>query len=122
MNKRILNKAISIARLMENDKQNICTIITDKKNKILSIGCNSYKKTSPLQKKYAKKFGNENKEFNHSEIDAIRKLPYGKKPYAIYVARVNKFGKKMLSKPCKICSKAIEDYGIKEVYYTRSEK
>jgi len=115
---KILNKAIEIASLLEGNKFKLCAIITNRKNNILSIGFNSFVKTSPLQSKYAKKFGQDNKVYNHSEIHAINKLPYGSKPYNIYVARVNKQNKALLGKPCIICQEAIKDAGIKNIYYT----
>jgi tRNA(Arg) A34 adenosine deaminase TadA len=54
----------------------------------------------------------------HGEIDAIIKIPYGSKPFSIYVARVTPSGKIKLAKPCPICSKALQDIGIKNIYYT----
>jgi deoxycytidylate deaminase len=36
----------------------------------------------------------------------------------IYVARVNKHGKPMMSKPCPNCQKALKARGIKKVCYT----
>lgn len=115
---KILNKAIEIASLLEGNKFKFCAIITDRKNNILSIGLNSFKKTSPLQKKYAEKTGQEKKIYNHCEIHAINKLPYGSKPRKIFIARVNKKDKPCLGKPCSICTMAIKDIGIKNIFYT----
>jgi tRNA(Arg) A34 adenosine deaminase TadA len=115
---KILNKAIEIASLLEGNKFKFCAIITDRKNNILSIGLNSFVKTSPLQKKYAEKFGQDDKIYNHSEVSAINKLPYGCVPYNIYVARVSKKNQPLLGKPCIICQEAIKDVGIKNIYYT----
>lgn len=114
---KILNKAIEIASLMEGGKHNLCAIITDKKNRIISIGTNSFVKTSPTQKHYADILGEPNKIFNHAEISAISRLPYGSKPFNIYVARVNRKNP-LLAKPCPICTLAIQEIGIKNVYYT----
>ena len=115
----MLNKALKYVFNSKNkDKFNLCAIITDKKRSILSIGWNSYSKTHPTQAYYAEKIGNENRIFIHAEIDALIKIPYGKKPYAIYVARANKDGKPLLAKPCLICSEAIKGAGIKKIYYT----
>jgi deoxycytidylate deaminase len=116
---KILDKAIEIASLMESDKHRHCAIITDKKNKILSIGINSYKKTSPLQKEYAIKVGQENKIYNHAELSAVIRLPYGSKPENICIARVDKYNKPCLSKPCKLCQLCIKEIGIKNIYYTK---
>ncbi|MCK9544353.1 MAG: hypothetical protein M0R03_20225 [Novosphingobium sp.] len=118
MNKRILNKAINIAKILKNRKQNICAIIVDKKNNILSIGVNFYTKSHPMQKKYADACGEPDKLWVHAEVNSVSKIPYGRKPYAIYVARVTPSGKVKLAKPCQICSKLLADRGIKNIYYT----
>jgi len=114
---KILDKAIEIASLLEGNKYKLCAIITDKRNKILSIGCNSFVKTNPLQKKYADRLGEPDKMYVHAEMGAIINLPYGSKPHNIYVARVNR--KPLLAKPCAICQLAIKEAGIQNIYYTR---
>lgn len=117
-NEKILQKAIEIASLRKEEKMRFCSIITDKRNFILAIGFNSYTKTHPKQKFYSNKTGCEQKIFLHSEIDALIKLPYGSKPYSIYIARVNNKNKPVLAKPCKICEKALKDFNIKNIYWT----
>lgn len=119
MNKRILNKASKIASFLESNKQKICAIITDKKDRILSIGVNNYNKSHPVMKLYAEKYDNPNKIYLHAEINALVSLPYGKKPYSIYISRIGFNNKPLLAKPCKICQRAIEDAGIKNIYYTK---
>jgi tRNA(Arg) A34 adenosine deaminase TadA len=114
----MLNKAINIAKQLNNKKQNICAIIVDKRNNILSIGTNSYSKSSPLQKMYADRVGDVHKIFNHAEIDCIKKLPYSSKPEKIYIARISKSGQPMPCKPCAICSLALKDCKIFEIYHT----
>ena len=112
-----LNLAIKIANEIDSDKQRVVAIITDKKDRILSIGVNSYKKSHPIQFFYAKKFKQGFKIFQHAEINAITKLD--DKPYNIYVSRLTPSGKIGLAKPCPICELAIKDVGIKNVHYTR---
>lgn len=53
----------------------------------------------------------------HAEVDAIRKVKNAKGA-TIYVARVNKSGGDLLSRPCDRCHKAIKDAGIRKVVYT----
>lgn len=118
MKSNILQKAIQLAHESYSRKYKICAIITNKKNNILSVGFNSFEKSSPLQKKYADRCGFFDKIYSHAEINAIIKLPYGKIPHAIYIARVNNFGKPMNSSPCEICTLAIKDLKIKKVYHT----
>jgi tRNA(Arg) A34 adenosine deaminase TadA len=114
----MLNKAINIAKQLKNKKQNICAIITDRRGNILSIGTNSYSKSSPFQKMYADKVGEINKIFNHAEIDAIKKLPYSSKPYNLFVARIDKKGNSLPCYPCEICLLALRDTKIQNVYHT----
>jgi deoxycytidylate deaminase len=115
----MLNFAIQLASQIKSNKYRLCAIITDKKGIPLSIGNNSYTKSHPKQAYYAEKTGNKNRIFLHSELDAIIKLPYNSKPYAIYVARVGKNGQQLLARPCIICQEAIKDIGIRKIYYTK---
>ena len=57
MNDRILNKAIELASQLQNKKQRLCAIVTNKRGHILNIGFNSYNKTSTTQAYYAEKVG-----------------------------------------------------------------
>jgi deoxycytidylate deaminase len=115
----MLNKAIKFASQIKSDKYRLCAIITDKKDNILSIGYNSYIKTHPRQAYYAEKTGNSHRIFLHAELDALVKIPYGLVPSSIFIARVSKNKKPLLAKPCEICLMAIQDAGIKNIYYTR---
>jgi tRNA(Arg) A34 adenosine deaminase TadA len=114
----MLDKAINIAKQVQNKKQNICAIITDRRLNILSIGVNSYSKTSPLQKFYADRVGEVHKIFNHAEIDCIKKLPHHSKPENIFIARISKSGKSLPAFPCRICQEALKDLGIKAIITT----
>jgi len=114
----MLNRCLHIAKQVQNKKQNICAIITNRKGNVLSIGTNSYSKSSPLQKRYADRVGAVNKIFNHAEIDAIKKLPYASKPYNIFVARVSKEGYSLPCRPCEICSLALRETKIFNIYHT----
>lgn len=60
---------------------------------------------------------------HHAETMAIRACsPSANLSNAIlYVARINKKGFPLLSKPCKTCTIAIEQAGIKKVIYTEVE-
>jgi tRNA(Arg) A34 adenosine deaminase TadA len=119
----MLNKAIKIAYINQREKYFLCAIITDKKGNILSVGKNDYYRSHPTQAYYAERCGNGQRIFIHAEIDALTKIPYGKKPFSIYIARTSKNGTPLLAKPCPICSEAIKDSGIKEenIYYTKGE-
>lgn len=55
----------------------------------------------------------------HAEIAALRVLKdTNLKNATIYIARINKRGKPMMSKPCPKCEKAIKNAGITKIVYT----
>ena len=59
----------------------------------------------------------------HAETQAIRACgpDVDLSNTTLYVARVNKNGNSMFSKPCKTCQEAIDLAGIKKVIYTTAE-
>ena len=105
---------------VQRGKQRLCSVITDRKGNVLSIGQNSYVKTHPLQARAAKRLGKEESCYLHSEISALVRLKGKdkKRAYKIHVARLMKNGKTGTAKPCIICQKAISDFGIKLIEYT----
>lgn len=119
-NKSLLEIAIKIARKSIKGQYNFVALITDRKDKILSIGLNSYIKTHPLQAKYALRVGLQGKIYLHSEIDAL--IRARNIPNKMYVVRVNRKGEIRYAKPCPICLQAILCSEIKEVYYTINER
>lgn len=54
----------------------------------------------------------------HAEIDALKRVP-DPRGCTIFVARVNRQGEDLLSKPCDNCAKELERLGVKKVIYTR---
>jgi deoxycytidylate deaminase len=116
--KNLLPLAIEIANNLPQHPCRVAAIITDRKGRILSFGKNSYSKTSPIQAKYAKLTGQEEKIFLHAEIDAIVGLRYGMKPHTIYVARVNRSSDVLRAYPCIICQTALKDIGINDIIFT----
>jgi deoxycytidylate deaminase len=57
----------------------------------------------------------------HAEVEAIRDAGFDVSGAILYVARVNKQGRSLNSKPCKYCQAVIESTQIKKVIYTESE-
>ncbi len=104
----------------QRGKQRLCSVITDRKGNVLSIGQNSYTKTHPLMKVYANKVNRPESCFLHAEIAALVRLNNKDKKRAnkIYVARLMKNGEIGTAKPCTICQKIISDFGIKSIEYT----
>lgn len=95
-------------------------IIRDKKDRVLSIGKNSYIKTHPLMLKYAQRIGHFNcKETKiHAEIDAIAKCVELDRAHTIEIYRYSNYSQRyLMSKPCKICHSGILCTPIKYVKY-----
>jgi tRNA(Arg) A34 adenosine deaminase TadA len=96
-----------------------------KSNKVLSIGINR-NKTDPLQAKYGR---NDESIFLHAEIHAIKNALREHslediENSTLYVCRVKRPEQKSkkwvwgLARPCDGCSRAIAEFGIKNVIYT----
>jgi deoxycytidylate deaminase len=117
MKVHILNKAIKLASELPLNKQRVCAIITTRQWKILSIGFNSFTKTAPKQKYFAFKANQPSKKYLHGEIHALLRCR-SDKAYAIYVARVDRFGRPLFAKPCPVCQFAIAESNIREINYT----
>jgi deoxycytidylate deaminase len=115
----MLNEAINRASLLQNQKQRICAIITDKRGRILSTGENSYSKSHPLQAYYCELARQDNhKIYIHAELQALVNLKGNKKADKIYLARISKTKEPLPCTPCPICRLAIADAGIKNIIHT----
>lgn len=101
-------------------KQRVVAVACDKRGRVLSVGVNSYVKTSPTMKHYAIKAGNPEAQYLHAEVAALVGLSYNdrQKVYKIFISRILKNGGTGLAMPCSICQLALKDYGIKEISYT----
>lgn len=94
-----------------------------RKGEVISIGTNSYK-SDPLQAKFSK---NEHAIYLHAEISAIKKAlkkvgVSDLKDCSLYVVRRKHKDGIMcdaMAKPCLGCQKAIESFGICNVFYTK---
>ena len=88
------------------------------KNKIICTGV-AQMKTHPIMKRFSK---SEKKITIHAEIDAILKgikiLGEDLSACSLYVLRLSRGNNVSMSKPCPICQKAIEAFGITQVYWS----
>ena len=89
------------------------------KNNILSMGHNTGYKTHPLAKRYGHRFN-----AIHSELAAVKNFPYppsllGK--CKIVNIRIMANGNLGMSKPCKHCSKLLQDFDLTNVWYTNKQ-
>lgn len=90
-----------------------------KKNRVIATAVNLEKKSHPLQARFADRVGLSPKIFLHSEIAALIKAR--EDADTIVVARVNPQDKLRNSCPCKICTLAIEEAGIENIWYSTDE-
>jgi deoxycytidylate deaminase len=91
----------------------------DSSGKVLSVGFNSYHKTHPRQKKYSLKTGSPDKCYLHAEIASLVKARG--LVTSMLVLRMTKGGEIKISKPCRICTMAMKEAGVKQVFYTDRE-
>ena len=90
-----------------------------RKNKVIATAVNLEKKTHPLQAKFAQKVGLIEKVFLHAEIYSLIKAR--ENADTIVVARVNNQNKLRIAKPCACCSLALEEAGVKKIYYSTDD-
>lgn len=91
--------------------------IFDKKGKVLSVGHNSYEKTSPVQAKLSERANQPGRIYLHAEIAALIRIRYGI-PHKILIERYDGNGDPRTAAPCPICSLAIKEAGISRIEYT----
>ena len=91
--------------------------VFSRKGTLIASATNSYTKTHPLMLHFGKQVGITYRPFLHAEVAALLKCGTTK-PYAISIERKTSTGQPALAKPCAICERAIEAWGIKKVSYT----
>ena len=99
-------------------RHHISAVIYDRRDRVLSVGQNSYVKTHPYQAELAKRAGEPYKQFLHAEVHAILKCSDLSRAHRIFVSRWDSNGRPMLAAPCHICRSAILAAGIKVVEHT----
>ena len=113
----ILQLAIETAKSSPSKKKVGAVLL--KKSKVITTAVNLEKKSHPLQAKFAKRVGLWQKIYLHSEIHALIKAREDSD--TIVVARVNPQNKLRNAKPCPICSLALEEAGVKNIYYSTDD-
>lgn len=103
---------------MPRKRHHVIATVLDKRGRVLSIACNSYDKTHPLQAKYASMCGLPHKQYLHAEVAAILRVKDIDKAHSIRVERYNAKGEPVCAKPCVICQRVIDAAGIKNVEWT----
>lgn len=116
--KRVVDKAISIAQSLCPTNRDLVTSHVSfliKSNIIEKIGINK-KRTHPIISKHPYHDGYVG---IHAELDCI--LKSGKEDlsdYQLLVLRVDRKNKLNISKPCPGCRSIIDQFGIKDVWYS----
>jgi len=110
---REIEKAKKLA-LQSCHKHKHAAFVLNKKGIVIAMAAN-FGKTHPIMLKLG---GDLNKIYLHAEVAALLQA---KKVHTLYSLRVNKQGKLLNAKPCKICQKAIQHFGVKEVYYSTND-
>ena len=93
----------------------------DRRGRILSVGFNSYTKTHPLMAFFGKMVGITERTYIHAELAALVRCS-GKLPARIHIERYRKDGTPGNAKPCSICEKALQAWGVSEITYTTSKE
>jgi tRNA(Arg) A34 adenosine deaminase TadA len=111
-----MDLAIDVARSSPSKKK-VGAILLNK-GKVVSKGVNKETKSHPLQAKFAEMVGLGDKIYLHAEISAL--VNNRSDCDTIVVARLGGYTKEELrnSKPCPICSLALQSQGIEHIYYT----
>lgn len=106
-----LNKAIKVSELSSCNQKHGAVIV--KNGKTVAVGVNvdvNFNRIVTDPKTQAS---------IHAEVAALNSAKKMDLTGAtIYVARTNRTGKPLMSKPCPRCQEAIKEAGIKKVYYT----
>ena len=92
------------------------------KNRLLSVGQNSYTRSHPKQASLAKRAGEPEKVYLHAEVSALLKcLRIKQQVVLLEIERYGASGKMLLARPCSICRIAIIEAGVRQVRYTSSD-
>jgi tRNA(Arg) A34 adenosine deaminase TadA len=118
----MLTEAVKLAKENEVEGLPRMAAIISKRKRILGTGFNK-RKTHPMMHRFT---DNHLRVEVHAEIAAIiNALRTCKeedlKGAEIFIARVLKNGERGIAKPCTICQKALDTYGITAIHYTEYE-
>lgn len=127
VNQGIIDTLFQVATANPHNAEKMAAAVV-RRGKIVSIGINSMK-SHPMAAKFGK---NEHAIFLHAEVaaikNALREIEVDDLSKCdIYIVRVKKekpFTKKYvygLAKPCSGCERAIAEFGIKSVIYTKDD-
>lgn len=99
-------------------RQDMTALIYDKRGRVLSIGKNSYVKTSTHMSHHARLVGQPEKIYLHAEVAAILKCKDLSRAWRIKVFRFFKDGEPANAAPCAVCRSAIAATSIRYIEHT----
>jgi len=117
LERKLIEQArLIVPNLIDNKHRHVSFLVV--RNKIISVGWNSYCKRSMLAKKF-----NYYDAFVHAELNAIchanRNFNFNKA--TMFNVRISKDNEIRMSMPCKSCTKLLYAFNIKHCYYTCNE-
>ena len=121
---KYFNKARQAAQISDFHKTHIGCIAVYQ-GSVICIGCNC-NKTHPMQKKY-NKFRKKSDVLLpklHAEINclnSVKHLDINFSKVKLYIYRIRKDQPFGLARPCPSCMAAIQDLGIRDIYYTTND-
>lgn len=98
-------------------KHEITAICYDKKGRLLATAKNSYTRSHPVQKHFAKLAGENERIYLHAEIAALLRCG-DKKPHSILVRRYKADGSPANAKPCATCALALKAWNVGVIKFT----
>jgi dCMP deaminase len=111
MKQKFFNLAKKLSLHSTHPQHKLAAVVT-RRNKVISLGFNKYK-TSPRSPHPFYSL--------HAEVSAIINAKQDLQGCSIYVYRETKNGTLGLSRPCHSCLNAIQEAGIKVMYYCTPE-
>ena len=102
---------------MSRKRYHILAKCYDKRKRVISVGENSYTKTSTIMSHFAEKAGLPDKLYWHAEGLALVRCK-DKVPYRLTVERYDNQGEQALAAPCPVCKEMIKTWGVKILEYT----
>jgi tRNA(Arg) A34 adenosine deaminase TadA len=115
----IMDLALKVAQTSKSRKKVGALLIH--KNKVITQGVNQDTKSHPIQARFAEMVGLSEKIYLHAEISALVRCR--SEVDTIVVARLGGHNGDELrnARPCPICSLAIKEAGIENIYYTTDD-
>ena len=118
--KRFLTKAEQASLQSDHYRFHIGCVIAQNR-RLIASGYNTLTKTHPLQHHYASLVGKPDAIYLHAEMAAIveaKSKGVDLTGASVYVFRRGLDGDVKMARPCRICLRALEDFGIRTLVYT----